>query len=237
MGHHGDDKLLAEFVASVYEKVRSKTKFFQDLKTHPAIISCNPYDSDWHQGFAFGVDRYAPHTDVWSISLGTGFGSFKLHISDTAALRAWAEEQERAIVPKKDPPAKVVAKMVALRIQRACMVAEKVQEQRQNTHIYLEGQIKQVKAHIAHPKPGFNMQQLQDNLVHNEKMLLECEENALLSPESTPAELLDWATKLYKAYSHEYLKDLIEFLARPDVTEEMVRMALDMLLVKEIHNA
>jgi hypothetical protein len=231
VSHHGEDKSLSEYVRTVYEKVRNKTDFAKKLKEHPSVIIAIDADSAWHTGFQFAIDEFASNTEIWSITLYTGFGSWVLHTRELAALRGWLEEQERQIIPKKPPPAKVVAKMIALRIQRACEVANYHQGSVNARYAAMREQIIMLKKGLK--KNPTNQQQI-DNY---EKQLAN-PANYLLNPESTPDQLRQWASSLHEKFRrYDQFKELSTFVDRPDVTEEMIRMALDMMLVKEIHEA
>ena len=233
MSHHGEDKSLSEYVRTVYEKVRNKTDFAKKLKEHPSVIIAIDADSAWHTGFQFAIDEFASNTEIWSITLYTGFGSWILHTRELAALRGWVEEQETQIIPKKDPPAKVIAKMLALRIQRACESAQHLQDNITTRRTYILADLDRLKKGLKR-NPAW-----QQTIDHNEKQLAEIQQtNYLLNPESTPEQLREWAADMRKRFSgYDCFKDLAVFMDRPDVTEEMIRMALDMMLVKEIHEA
>jgi hypothetical protein len=237
MSHKGEDKALSEYIAQVYEKVRSKTDFTKKLQTHPLIIACNPFDSAWHQGFECGVNLYAPHTDVWSVNLFTGMGSWKLHLSNTHALRAFVQEQEDQIIPKKDPPAKVIAKMLALRITRACAEAESQQNVLNNRYQNIQDSADKIREALRKKNYPGNRAADEETLARFEKELGN-RKSYLLDPESTLEGLRKWSATMRQTFTgYNVFKDLVEFLTRPDVTEEMSRMALDMMLVKEIHLA
>jgi hypothetical protein len=233
VSHKGEDKSLREYIKSVYEKVRNKTVFADQLRTHTSVIAWNSFDSAWHEGFEYAIEKFVPGTDIWAVAFYTGFGSFKLHTLDPAALRAWVEEQERLIIPKKDPPAKVVAKMIALRIKRACESAQYLQDSNNSRRTYIMGEIDTFKKGLK-KNPAWQQQ-----INEYEKQLADLQKHSyLLNPESTPEQLREWAADMRKRFSsYDNFKDLLAFMDRPDVTEEMIRMALDMMLVKEIHQS
>lgn len=240
--HKGEDKALSKYIAAVYEKVRSKTEYAKKLQTHSSVIACNPFDSAWHQGFEFGASLYAPNTDVWSVNLFTGMGSWKIHLSNTSALRAFVAEQEAQIIPKKDPPAKVIAKMLALRIVRACTEAESQQRALNNRYENIQASAERIREALKKNKVyggalGQNRAGDEETLARFEKELAN-KKSYLLDPESTLEGLRQWSAEMRQTFrGYNVFKDLVNFLARPDVTEEMSRMALDMMLVKEIHLA
>lgn len=223
--HHGEDKELAQLLAEVYDQVRVKTEFVNKIKSHSSVATNADVASSYHLGFREALAIFAPNVDVWEVTFLNGVGSVTLQVWDRDALRALILEEKSGIVPVRPPPPKVLAKMIALRLNRAVEKAKEYHRyaltRQQNYPSYIEScekrgdvaSAERLKKEMAEPIPNF----IQDMLT------------------TTKASLREWSVEMDGACpGHKLFKDLRVFLDREEVTEETVRIACDMVVVQEV---
>jgi hypothetical protein len=223
--HHGKDEELAKLLAEVYDQVHIKTEFVNKVKSHSSVCTSSDPSSSFHLGFREALAIFAPNVDVWEVVFPNGVGSVTLQVWDRDALRAFILEEKSGVTPAKAPPPKVLAKMIAMRLNRAVEKAKEYHRCYINRYNYLPLHIEscekrgdtvsaeRLRKEMAESPPNY----IQDMLT------------------TTKASLRQWSVEMQGACpGHKIFKDLRVFLDREEVTEEIVRIACDMVVVQEV---
>lgn len=260
MSHRGEDKALTELLGQAYESVASKKALIAALDAHPAVAASASMDSPYELGFAACLDKFRPDVDCWGVKLYSALGSTTFQVTDPSALRAFLEgEIERVRNPAKAQSPKVLAKMVSVRLRRAIDDAQAIVAQAranlESTRGYREECLRRtdpawwLSKENAYRAPGETrtpQEVARDNADGAAKQVADHDRTiARLEAEmpdcvpdlrtATRRSLGEWAGGMRRGRGNQRnFVELENFLARPDVTDEMARMACDMVLVEEV---
>jgi hypothetical protein len=233
------DKELTSLLSTAYELSKKKSDFFLQVKNHPSVAAHCTMGSAYGTGFKKCLKLYAPNKRITKVALYSGLGSDDLFVDDRAGFVSFLNESiaKARSVPKKPTPAKVVAKMVALRIKRALNHAKV----RQQTFEYEKAAIRRNLSDDVQQSWAPNDPARQAGYRKEwEERLAEVKDYP--KPDltiATKTSLEAWVEscrepQMEHTWPVEVYADLVGFIARPDVTEEMIRMACDMILVDEV---
>jgi hypothetical protein len=250
VSHRGRHEALERLAAQAYESVASKKGLMEQVDAHPAVAASCSVDSPWEGGFAKALDTFRPDVDVWAVRLYSALGATTYQVTDPDALRSFLEaEIEKVRNPAKPQSPKVLSKMVAVRLGRVLADSqEKVAaaaKRRENVAQWLKGCLEQADGPLpewqaktldAGQEAAFRAdarkraEEWRKELARVDEPLTEDLRTA------TRDSLAAWAVRLRTRFPHvcKAYVDLENFLARPDVTDEMVRTACDMVLVEEV---
>ena len=233
------DKEATELLAKAYGLAKKKTEFVDRLHKLPYVVATCHLESNYGDGFRKCLDLYASHVPIVMVGLVSGLGPENLFISDRAAFVAHLNDFIASVhaIPSKPTPSKVVAKMVALRIKKALSNAKNRQ-----TSFDTERKSLQLNLDSNNEKAWAQNNPAQQQIYRNNwiRRLTEIKDYPKLDMTTADkAAVLAWMASCYKP-EFEWTQpvavytELEKFLGRPDVTEEMVRMAFDMILVDEV---
>jgi hypothetical protein len=226
-----DDKKLGKLVMLAYESIKSKLGLIKSLESHPSVTVHCSLDSDYGRGFIDCLIQLRPEYKVTRVKLYSSLGSLDFYVHDVVSFRKFLEDEiEKIRRPEKPHPAKVAARMLGVRFNRvrtsvneACLAMERTIETNQGW------------AKLKKDNPSL-VSQYEDQ-INQAKLTIE----RFTLPDLkivTVRSLGRWLREVIKAMpSHSNMKPFIElenFLARPDVDESMLRMAVDLVLVGEV---
>ena len=122
MSHEGKDLELEKHANFVYDKISSKKKFLEELYADPGVLAKCSCDSPYILGFVECLNMFRPDVKVWTVGVFSSLGSVTLIVQDPDSIRSFLDKKLAEIKEKKPTPAKVIGKMLSLRLMKAVNV-------------------------------------------------------------------------------------------------------------------
>jgi len=235
MSYRDEDKELSRLLSVAYESVKSKQGLVEALQSHPSIAARCSMDSAFGSGFQSCLDMFSPSVDVWKVKLYSSLGSIDYFVRDRGSLRAFLDgEIEKVRRPEKAQSPKVLAKMVAVRLSRVRSSVDELQAALARNEKALLGYIAHIEKDGKADGPLYGEHQQNLGLTRLTAERFTFPDLRTLTVPSLSTWLQAALEKIPLNGAPRPYVDLSNFVARPDVTEEMLRMACDMVLVGEV---
>ena len=228
MSYLGQDLEAQKLAERAYNAASAKQKFMEAVKNHSSVIVSIPNDP-FLDGYKKCLEMYALTVDISLLTVQTGFGLYMLLLRDPVPMRTFLKEQivlfeeeaKKRAQNAKPTPAKVLTKMVALRLQ-------KILKHAADQKAYSQRTVENYKVKPA--APGWQQEQLDKAIGFLKKPQLDL---AVVSRD----QYSNWAdgdgAEVIRLYPDSH-KDLQAILDRTDVTDGIVTAAGNMLLVGEV---
>jgi hypothetical protein len=220
----GDEDGLNRLIEEAYGAAPVKTDFLDSVKGHPSVVTHCSAGSAFMEGYKDCLAKHRPELDVWTVKLLSSLGSEDVLVGDAEAVRAHVQgllAQYRR--PAKPTPAKVLTKMVTLRLEKVLEKAKAGQAQVDRDRKSLTEVRDQQED--AEQKRGFQVRidELADWGIPDFSA-------------ATRQELVAWGRACSaRAWEGKAVyQDLENVLLREDLDEESLRAACDTLVVKDV---